>query len=312
MFPLFIGYVNQWNKAYPGAANTDSVVEVVATDATSILSTSFANKVEPAVGSGETVPNRLNRILDAVSWSADEREIDTTGTEQYAETELGSDAWSLLYDTAAAVNGYLYLSRSGTVVYQTRSQFPRSADFTVGETGDLPVVSLHVANDWDQVYNVVRIGRQDGPVQQVQDETSKALYGVRTFSTTNSPLLSDIDVANTASYILDQFKDQELRLEGLKLEPDGEYNDDQWTILLSLDVLQRVQATITTTDGRTVSLDGLVRGIQLNIKPYQWHIDVSTLAAPQPGGNFTLDDLALGLLADATAVNPTDPTLALF
>jgi len=312
LFPLFVGYVNQWNKAYPGHANTDSVVEVVATDATSILATSFANKVEPATGSGDLVPDRLNRILDAVSWPTDERQIDQSGLEQYAATELGADGWSLLYETAAAVNGYLYLSKDGVVVYQSRSQFPRTADFTVGQTGDIPVVELHAANDWDQVYNVVRIGRQDGPVQQLQDETSKALYGVRTFSQTSSPLLLDTDVANTAGYVLDQFKDQALRLEGVKLEPDGEYTNDQWTILLGLDVMQRVQATITTTDGRAVTLDGLVRGVQVNVSPYQWHFDVSTLAAPQPGGNFTLNDPVAGLLADATAVNPSDPTLALF
>jgi len=312
VFPLFVGYVNQWNKTYPGEANTDSVIQVVATDATSILAAAFANKVEPAIGEGDTVATRLDRILDTVAWPVDERQIDTSGVQQYAATELGAEAWSLLYDTATAVNGYLYLTRAGSVVFQSRSQFPRTADFTVGETGDLPVVSLEIANDWDQVYNVVRIGRGEGAVQQVEDETSKALYGARTFSQTDSPLRYDTDVATSAEYVLDQFKDQELRLEGLFLQPDGEYSNDQWSILLALDVLQRVQATITTTDGRSITRDGLVRGIELNMAPYRWQFKVSTLAAPDPGGTFTLDDAVLGVLADATAVNPTDPTLALF
>jgi hypothetical protein len=68
-------------------------------------------------------------------------------------------------------------------------------------------------------------------------------------------------------------------------------------------MLQRISATMNTTDGRTVTTDGLVRGVSLDARPYRWVWSVSTTAAPGTLGNFTLDDSEIGVLSLFT---PTD------
>ena len=61
-------------------------------------------------------------------------------------------------------------------------------------------------------------------------------------------------------------------------------------------MLTRIGATITTTDGRSITKDGLVRGIGLNISQFNWNWRLSTISAPNALGDFQLDDLELGKL----------------
>ena len=69
-----------------------------------------------------------------------------------------------------------------------------------------------------------------------------------------------------------------------------------WRRMLGLDLVRRVRASFTTTDGRLIEREGLVRGIQLDIGPTVWRWDVSTSAAPEALGTFTLNDPSLGVL----------------
>lgn len=301
-FTLFTGYVDNWSKTYPGQGNTDSVVNVTATDPGGILARAARGEQEPA-GDGEYVHERLNRVLDYVSWPADLRNIDESGAWTCAPTTLNTEAWTELQNTATSVNGYLFMSVEGDVVYRDRSSYPRSADVTVGEGQMLPVVDLELANDWDQVFNVFRLSRPDGVQQTTIDEDSAARFGLRAYSRTDLVVDDDTQVGDIGGYLLFQYKDQQLRLDAVTLEPDDTYTDAQWTRLLEFEVLQRISATVDTTDGRTVTTDGLVRGVSLEVRPYRWMWKVSTTAAPGTLGNFTLDDAAFGVLSKFT---PTD------
>ena len=301
-FTLFTGYVDSWSKMYPGEGNTDSVVEVTATDPGGTLAR--ASRGEQAEqGEGEYLYQRLGRVLDNVSWPDEQRIIDDSGPWTCSSTTLNTDAWTELQNTATSVNGYLFMSVNGDVVYQDRSSYARSADITVGDGQMLPVVDLELANDWDQVFNVVRLARPDGVQQTTIDEDSVARFGLRSYSRTDLVVEDDTQVGDVADYLLFQFKDQQLRLDGVVLEPDDTYSDSQWTRLLSLEMLQRISATMNTTDGRTVTTDGLVRGVSLDARPYRWVWSVSTTAAPGTLGNFTLDDSEIGVLSLFT---PTD------
>jgi len=310
-FQLFTGYVDSWNKTYPGEGTTDSVVNVTASDPAAYLTK--ANPTEQELqGSGEYIHTRLNRILDNIGWPTDLRTIDTNGAWTMAPTTLSIEVWSELQNSATSANGYLFMDVDGNVVYRDRSSFPRRPTFTVGEDQDMPLVGMQLANDWDQVYNVLKMQRENGSMQAVEDETSKALFGMRTFTRTDVLLDNDYQVSDTAQFILGQRKDQALRLDAVSLEPDDTYTDDQWSLLLNVELLQRVSATMVTTDARTVTNDGLISGVNLSVQPYRWNWELATIAAPVAVGNFILDDTALGVLAPDGASSNDYPALASF
>ena len=310
-FILFTGYVDAWNKTYPGEGNTDSVVQVRASDPAAYLEKASPNESAPE-GEGELIHDRLGRLLDAASWPADLRDIDDRGEFTMAATTTSTETWSEMQASATSCNGYLFVSVDGTVVYRDRTSFPNTNELTFGEGLDVPVVDLELANDWDQIYNLVKLNRADGSEQAVRDETSIARFGMRSWKRSDLLVDNDDQVADSAEIILYQSKDQRLRMDAVSVELDDTYRDDQWSGMLSIELLDRIGSTTMTTDGRSVSNDGLVRGIDLSVQPYRWRWKLSTLAAPDRGGSFTLDDALLGLLADATAVNPSDPTLALY
>jgi hypothetical protein len=296
LFTLFSGYVDNWTVAYPGTANTTSTVDVTASDPIAVLNAADRAALEPAVGAGETIADRVNRILDYVSWPSSERVIDTVSTATMAATTLDKSAWQELQDSATSVNGYLWLNQLGQVQFQSKSSFPRTTDLVVGDDGAMPVVSLELANDWDQVYNTVKLNRADGIEQTYEDVTSVAQFGIRTFSRTDLLVDSDVLVSESAEYVLSQFKDQQIRMEGITLEPDDCYENDAWSALLGMELLTRIGTRITTTDGRSINVDGLVRGINLNVSTFSWVWNISTIFAPDALGTFTLDDVSLGIL----------------
>lgn len=299
-FVLFTGYVDSWNKTYPGQGNTDSVIQVNASDPAAFLEKASPAESAPA-GAGELVHERLHRLLDSVNWPADLRDIDDRGLFTMAATTTSTETWSEMQATATSCNGYLFVSVDGTVVYRDRTSFPSANDLTLGEGQDVPVVDLEVANDWDQVYNLVRLQRDEGAEQALRDEESIARFGMRTWKRADMLVDSDNQVADSAEIILYQSKDQRLRLDAAMVEADDTYADDQWSPLLGMELLTRLGSSLQTTDGRTVELDGLVRGVELSVQPYRWRWKLSTVAAPDRGGNFTLDDSALGVLGDWTA-----------
>jgi hypothetical protein len=287
-FILFTGYVDAWNKTYPGEGNTDSVVQVRASDPAAYLEKASPNESAPE-GAGEFIHDRLGRLLDAASWPADLRDIDDRGEFTMAATTTSTETWSEMQASATSCNGYLFVSVDGTVVYRDRTSFPNTNELTFGEGLDVPVVDLELANDWDQIYNLVKLNRTDGSEQAVRDETSIARFGMRSWKRSDLLVDNDDQVADSAEIILYQSKDQRLRMDAVSVELDDTYRDDQWSGMLSIELLDRIGSTTMTTDGRSVSNDGLVRGIDLSVQPYRWRWKLSTLAAPDRGGSFTLD-----------------------
>lgn len=297
-FKLFVGFVQSWTVTYPATPQVDSVVEVTAADGVAILQAADG-LAQPSQGSTENAGERIGRILDNASWSASARVIDESGVEQLQPTELAQAAWTEALLTADSVNGYLYCDRFGRIVYATKSQFPRSSEVVFGSTGT-PISAAEISNDLDQVFNAVKLARAEGNQQGGRDEDSIALFGLRGYERNDLVVINDYLVAESMEYILSQYSDWQLRVEGFTVAGRDTWTASQWQHMFELDMLRRVQSDYTTTDGRTISQDGLLRGLTLVVAPSSWTWSISTTQAPEALGTFTLDDGALGLLDTGT------------
>lgn len=293
---LFVGYVDSWQVLYPGVANTKSIVRVTAIDATGVLNAANS-AAQLSQGDTDSALQRIERILDNIEWPAVARDIQSDGTETVLPTTLADSAWQELDQLAESCAGYLFVSRTGALSYRDKSKFSRTPDFTVGD-GYLEAVSMQIAADWDQIYNCVRISNESLGEFSGTDDTSVARYGLRTYENTDSVLDTDIQLSAAVTHYLSQSKDLRLRVESVRVELKDDNTDSQWRQMLELEILDRFATTFQTTDGRTINQDVLVRGIDLNIQPFQFNWTVSTAAAPATVGNFTLDDSTFGVLAN--------------
>ena len=188
-YPLFIGYVTQWDVTYPSAGTSVSTVNVACTDAVGVLAA--ADKAQsPEQGSSDTVAGRIDRVLDNVGWAEDGRSLEVSATESLQSTTMSQPAWTDILLAVDSFNGYAYAERTGTIVYRTKSSFPRRPSVRFGEDG-IAIDDLRVTSDVEQVFNVVKLGRVNSTVVAVEDSDSRALYGLRGFS--RSDLLCSTD-----------------------------------------------------------------------------------------------------------------------
>ena len=188
-YPLFIGYVTQWDVTYPSAGTSVSTVDVACTDAVGVLAA--ADKAaSPEQGSSDTVAGRIDRVLDNVGWAEDGRSLEVSATESLQSTTMSQPAWTDILLAVDSFNGYAYAERTGTIVYRTKSSFPRRPSVRFGEDG-IAIDDLRVTSDVEQVFNVVKLGRVNSTVVAVEDSDSRALYGLRGFS--RSDLLCSTD-----------------------------------------------------------------------------------------------------------------------
>ena len=299
-YDLFTGKVQSWKVTYPENA-IDSVVVVTAVDAVSDLNEALVAESGVEVGVGDTPGERIERVLDAIDWPDARRLVDDTDTTEILSTFYGRPVWQEIADVSDAVNGYLWVGPDGTVRFQSKSQFPRAADFEVGvAAGAVPTADVQVNGDIDQLYNVVALAREDGATQTVTDTDSIDKFGRRSFDRSGLPLATDDSVLSSLVYILSQHKDLRRRVEGFSIPMHAGRDDAAWRNMLGLDVLRRVSASFSTPHGTTVTGDGLVRGLRLTIRATVWTWEVSTLGAPEALGDFTLDDPTLGVLGLGT------------
>lgn len=299
-YDLFRGFVTSWMVDFPEYA-VDSVAVVTAHDVVGRLSNASRPESFVELGDGENAGARITRILDNVGWYAGARVIDTTSTDSFQPTTLSDRAWAEMQNVADDVNGYLWADPAGVVRFQNKSQFPRTADFQVGTaTGSVPTAKIQVSNDPNQLYNVVKLGRDDGVTGTVTDQTSIDDYGSYSFERSGMRVDSDEQVQDSLTYVLSQYKDHRLRVEGFEVPLTDTSTDLAWQRMLELDLTRRVEASFQTPDGRTIEREGLVRGISLSVRYRNWRWSVSTTAAPEALGTFTLDSSSLGLLDTGT------------
>jgi hypothetical protein len=297
-YPLFIGYVTQWDVTYPSAGTSVSTVDVACTDAVGVLAA--ADKAaSPEQGSSDTVADRIDRVLDNVGWPVDGRSLEVSATESLRPTTMSQPAWTDILLAVDSFNGYAYAERTGTIVYRTKSSFPRRPSVRFGEDG-IAIDDLRVTSDVEQVFNVVKLGRVNSSVVAVEDSDSRALYGLRGFSRSDLLCSTDDQVSESLDYILSQFADLQLRVESVRVSPTDAESASTWQQLLDLEVLTRMATTVSTPDGREIEIEGLVRGISLDVTRFGWRWTLSTTQAPDRGGEFTLDSETDGLLAQFT------------
>jgi hypothetical protein len=301
-YTLFLGNVTSWLVDYP-EKGVDSVATVSASDAIGRLSVASGPPLTTEVGDGETAGERIVRWLDHVGWYPTQRDVDTETLDSFHPTVLEGEAWPEIRSVAEDVNGYLFIDRDGRVVYRDRSSFQRVAGWSIGDvraSTDVAAATIQVSNNPDQLYNTVTVSSDDGYTITLTDSASVERYGARSYERTGLQTTQDFLVDRHADYVLSQHKDHRLRVEGFEVPMHAGSSRGAWLRMLAAELTDRITGQLYTPDDRLIERDALIRGLSLSIAPTVWTWQVSTFAAPEVLGNFTLDDPTYGVLDVST------------
>lgn len=263
-YRLFTGTVDSWGgdwRLHPG----DRVAEVVASDAVKdLVNLDFGE--QPAVGAGDTVNQRISRILTYYGWPGTSSLDVSTNTLQ--ATTLAQSAWELIGRATEDELGFTFLDQMGVLRMRNRATWTtRPAPvLTVGcapstTAYDTVVGSAVLAANLD-IKNAVYATNTGGTQQVARNQTSIDRYGIQSYKRTDLGLQSDTQAGAWASFLVSLQSTPRPQLETVTIRPA--FDPSIWPTLLSLRlVADRVRVLWTPTDmsattevfGRTVSID---------------------------------------------------------
>ena len=308
-FPLFSGYVDQWDVDW--TADVDSEVSVPCSDAFKVFG---ANNRSPvgAVGAGETTGGRVNRVLDSIGWPGGAARDVVSGNSTVQATTLEGDALSEMQLATDSEIGELYVNGAGTVVFRNRQAIltrPEStliqARFGDGGTvlGEVSYDSVSLSNDDAQLINRVRATRAGGAEQLAEDAASVDEYFDHTFPTPSDLVLqTDAETLAWAQWVLYISKDPELRFPTLTIKPQKD-ESILFPLVLDFDMGHRILVRRRPVDDSgeadpVIERECFIRGIEYTIEQYDWTVTYTLQSAAKVGSFLTLDHPTLGKIGD--------------
>lgn len=299
---MWVGVVDSVDLDYTSV--TWSTVKLSCVDGVAFLQAADLPELTTPVGAGDTAAARITRILDRVGWPAGQRDLDSVTANTMQASTLAASAWSDILLTADSDAGYVWMDRTGRLVYRTRGAIPALPSLTFSSsatTAGKDFTGITITRDVAQVYNSVNLARANSTAVFVEDQTAQAAIGqVRGFSRSDLVCETDDNVADVAAWIVGVFSELLTRVEEIVLEPPADTDllaTGDWWQLLRIELGDVVRVVHATPDGRDVDVTAVVRGLEWSAGVRSFGLKVSLQTQNPEYTMFVLDDETRGVLA---------------
>jgi hypothetical protein len=278
---LFSGYTSAYNYSYPKDQEL-GYVDVQCTDAFRLFNLSNVTTITGAVA-GETTGQRIGRILDAISWPASMRNIDTGDSLVQADPATARTALQALKNVEFSEQGAFYISPEGNAVFISRSNLEKKSGGTetyFSNAGDgITYCNITTALDDKLIINQANITRIGGTTQSASDATSIATYFPHSLNQANLVVQTDAEALNIAKAYVATRKDTGLRIDNLTLDLSTPDYAAGVTAAIALDYFNVVKIK-NVQQGTTYILKTLeVVGVNHEITPFTFK---STFTTSEP------------------------------
>jgi hypothetical protein len=218
--PIFTGLVVDWDLDYD-LSNNDEIVAICSDDFTVLANQSFLDWEPVEQFSGARVTEALDRP-----------EVDYQGTRDigFGSSNLGgypvsqgSNVLNYLQQVNRSEQGFLFMTADGVLTFKGRTEILNlSPDFTFINDGT-GVEYQSLSNEFGDefLYNYILTEIPDVAQFVLTDTTSQAAYQTQQFSITDLLYAFEGEAEALGSFLLDKFKDPELRLTGLSKQLNG-------------------------------------------------------------------------------------------
>jgi hypothetical protein len=194
VWAMFAGYTTGFNYQQSRDVGIVSTTTITAVDGFRLANLATLTTVAGSAA-GDLASTRVSQILDAISWPASMRDIDTAATTVQANPTTSATALAKLQQATDSEYGAIYIDASGNMVFQNRA-------FTSSSIGGTPTVFADngtgipysqvkfIFND-DLVYNSGSVTRIGGTAQTAENADSIALYFKHSYNRTDLIMQTD-------------------------------------------------------------------------------------------------------------------------
>ena len=279
-YPLFAGYITGYSTTTPLNA-----VDVVYTTITAVDAFRLAQMAQISTVTGAAAGNlsgtRINQLLDQISWPASMRDIDAGLTTMQNDPGTARTSLAAMQTIELSEYGALYVSPSGSFVFQDRSVTAASVSgtptvFNDNGTGIGYSDALWVLNDV-LVYNSAQITRTGGATQTAINQPSIDLYFVHSYNQQNLMMETDAAALDYAQAYIASRAATSVRCDAITLNLYTENYAAGVTAALSLDYFDPISVTTTQPGSSSLSKTLQIFGVSHSISPNSWKTTFTTL-----------------------------------
>ena len=235
--------------------------------------------------------------MDAVSWPATQRDIDTGDTTVQADSSEDRSALGALQLLAETELGGVFMTGDGDLKFVSRSESIKALDGTPTVFNDngsnIGYEGIQLQIDERLLRNKISVTRSGGSAQVVSDATSITNYFERNLSRSNLLMQTDTDALSQANAILGARKDPDLRVRELTIDAT-EDNSARVAAALDLDFYSPITVNRSYPAGTTTTKTLTVQGIQHTITPSSFKTSFTTTEPLVDG--FILGSSVQGIL----------------
>ena len=276
---LFSGYASSYNYQYP-KDQIVGYVDILCTDAFRLFQLTSVSTVAGGV-SGQTTGQRINSILDAISWPNSLRQIDTGDTLCQADPGTVRTALMALKVVEATEQGAFYITGEGNAIFKSRSNVIKTNGAapvtTFNNNGSaIGYYNITFAHDDKLIINSTTVTNNGGTAQNATDAASQAAYYPHSYAMPNLVGQTDADALNIARLYTATRKDTTIRIDNLTLDLTTPDYSAGVTAGLTLDYFNTVQITSQTQNSTSITKTLQIMGNAYEITPTQFKATFTT------------------------------------
>ncbi len=243
-FDEYYGFTDSWRLS----GDFDRVVRMSAVDGLSM----FGNWETATTGPEEAAHVRIGRFLDAVSWPASLRALDTDGSTMAAYGPACASVLGEINRVTKTDDGVFFMDNVGNATYHSHSHRTGSTSIvTLSDTGGALHYTEPLVKDYNtkQIWNDITVAGVAVASQATDSTGSVDKYGrnkLKLFDTLHATSTAAVD---TATDLRDRYKDPQTRIPVVTLE--GQSDTGLWPHVLGRGLSDRVQIRQATKSATT-------------------------------------------------------------
>jgi hypothetical protein len=220
------------------------------------------------------------------------------------QIDANSNALTYVQQIAQAESGLCFISRDGILTFSDRvaAAFATVAAYFTDTGANIPYQTLSVVYGQELLYNRVQVTRVSGTVQEVDNLTSQAEYGISTYAIDNVLLATDSDALALANNLLTLYANPEYRFDAMTVMVSN-LSVANRNIVNALDIGQVISITRSYSTGTPASVTALyaIERINHTILPSLHSVEFG-LRQTDLLFQFILNDATYGVLDSTNAL----------
>jgi len=267
---LYSGYITTYNSTYGLGVEDTSKITLQCVDGFRLLNGIGISTVAGA-GSPQLSGDRLNTLLDVVSWPESQRDINSGNSTLQADPGTSDrDLLSAIQLVESSEFGGFFLDAEGNATFLSRDTISQKADETPTVFADdgtgITYQQIEFANDDTLLVNDVTVTRLNSVVpQNVFDQDSIDTYFLHSGKREGILVQTDAEALDQAQTLLVARKDTTDRIDSMTLNLLDSSAPTKIVAGLNLEIFDLVNVTKTVPGGSTITKELFVQGVQHDI-----------------------------------------------